>query len=42
MNSGKTLFRGYIEIPAGDPVIYQHSLKDEVTLLEQVIAELKR
>jgi hypothetical protein len=41
MNSGKTLFRGYIEIPAGDHVIYQHDLKEEVALLEQAIAELK-
>jgi hypothetical protein len=41
MSSGNTLFRGYIEIPTGDHVIYQHNLKDEIPLLEQAIAELK-
>jgi hypothetical protein len=40
MKSGNTLFRGYIEIPSGDHVIYQHNLNDEITLLEKAIAEL--
>ena len=40
MDSGTTLFRGYIEIPAGDYVIYQHDLKEDVTLLSQAISEL--
>lgn len=40
MEKGNTLFRGYIEIPSGDHVIYQHDLNDEITLLEQAIAEL--
>lgn len=41
MSSGHTLFRGYIELAGGDHVIYQHNLNDEVTLLEQAIAELR-
>jgi len=40
MKSGKTLFRGYVEIAAGDHVIYQHNLGDEIALLEQAIVEL--
>lgn len=41
MNSGTTLFRGYIELAGGDHVIYQHDLRDEIRLLEQAIAELE-
>lgn len=40
MSSGTTLFRGYIEIPAGDHVIFQHSLTKEVNLLKKTIDEL--
>jgi len=40
MESGNTLFRGYIELAGGDHVIYQHNLNDEITLLEKAIAEL--
>jgi hypothetical protein len=40
MGSGNTLFRGYIEFAGGDHVIYQHNLNEEITLLEQAIAEL--
>jgi len=40
MESGNTLFRGYIELAGGDHVIYQHNLNDEIILLEQAIAEL--
>lgn len=40
MKSGNTLFRGYLEPAGGDHVIYQHDLNDEITLLEQAIAEL--
>ena len=39
MKSGKTLFRGYMEL-LGENVIYQHDLNDEITLLEKAIAEL--
>jgi hypothetical protein len=39
MESGNTLSRGYMEL-IGDHVIYQHNLNDEITLLEQAIAEL--
>ena len=42
MNSGKTLFRGYIELAGGDHVIYQHDLNEEVTLLNQAISELNK
>jgi hypothetical protein len=40
MGSGKTLFRGYIELAGGDHVVYQHDLNDEITLLKQAIVEL--
>jgi hypothetical protein len=38
--SGTTLARGYMEL-IGDHVIYQHDLNEEVTLLDQAIAELQ-
>jgi len=40
MNSGTTLFRGYLELAGGNHVIYQHDLNEDVSLLKQAIAEL--
>ena len=39
LKSGNTLMRGYLEL-IGDKVVYQHDLKNEITVLEQAIAEL--
>lgn len=40
MKTGDTLFRGYIEIAAGDHVIYQHDLKEEIELIMRAITEI--